>query len=155
MSCLLYLTTLTYKSTPLIHILSLQISRNHLYKYWFIVLFSQSLGIFLRCRMLPPTESVSECNFSSFSRICIVLPGILHMQNKLILIYLFQVFNNLAIAIKWVFAVPFVGLWIVEVEQVKGIAIIKSENILFYIRVYIRMMCRHSFRRISNSRWNN
>ena len=72
--------------------------------------------------MLPPTESVSECNFSlSFSHLCIVLPGILHMQNKLILLYFFQVFN-LAIAIKWVFALPFVGLWIVEVEQVKGMA---------------------------------
>jgi hypothetical protein len=43
------------------------------------------------------------------------------MQNKLILLYPFQVFN-LAIAIKWVIAVPFVGLWIVVVEQVKRIA---------------------------------
>jgi len=66
--------------------------------------------------MLPPTQSVSEYNFSSFfSHVSIVLPGILHMQNKLILLYLFQVFN-LTIAIKWVLAVPFVGLWIVVVE---------------------------------------
>jgi len=43
------------------------------------------------------------------------------MQNKLILLYLFQAFN-LSIVIKWVFAVHFVGLWIVEVEQVKGMA---------------------------------
>jgi len=71
--------------------------------------------------MLPPTEYVIECNFSSSTHLCIVLPRILHMQNKLILLHLFQVFN-LAIAINWVFAVPFVGLWILEVEQVKGIA---------------------------------
>jgi hypothetical protein len=72
--------------------------------------------------MLPPTQSVSECNFSSFfSHVSIVLLGILHMQNKLILLYLFQVFN-LTIAIKWVLAVPFVGLWIVVVEYVKGLA---------------------------------
>jgi len=72
--------------------------------------------------LLPPTQPVSECNFSSFfSHISIVLPGILHTHNKLILLHLFQVFN-LTIAIKWVLALPFVGLWIVVVEQVKGLA---------------------------------
>jgi hypothetical protein len=49
------------------------------------------------------------------------------MQNKLILLYPFQVFN-LAIAIKWVFAVPCVGLWIVGVEQVKGVAQLTGIN---------------------------
>jgi hypothetical protein len=71
--------------------------------------------------MLPPTDSVSECNFSSYNHLGIVLLENLHMQNKWILLYLFQM-CNLAIAIKWVFSVPFVRLWIVGVEQVKGIA---------------------------------